>query len=246
MRNKLGYLMKVTLSACLLTIGSLWLLLVALATACMLRNFYSAVVLKQIGKIILKIWSIQVVVAPALLEPFSKRQVIYIFNHSSTIDLFVLIALGLPHTRFFLSGYLRNVLPIGLIGYLVRVIWTVPQNFPEKRTIIFQRAEEILRKTRDSVLLSPEGKRVTTGKIGHFNKGAFHLATALQAPIVPLYIKIPKAIDPGTGWHAQPGCVHVHVHPAIPTQDWELKDLLRNKDAIKSHYEQWHAQHHAQ
>ena len=39
---------------------------------------------------------------------------------------------------------------------------------------------------------SPEGARITTGEIGHFNKGAFHLATSLRAPIVPLYLEIPR------------------------------------------------------
>ena len=35
-------------------------------------------------------------------------QTVYVSNHSSTLDVFVLIALGLPRTRFFLSGFLQE------------------------------------------------------------------------------------------------------------------------------------------
>ena len=55
----------------------------------------------------------------------------------------------------------------------------------------FQAAERVLRRTGDSVYLSPEGTRITGGTIGHFNKGTFHLATDLRVPIVPLFIDIP-------------------------------------------------------
>ncbi len=57
----------------------------------------------------------------------------------------------------------------------------------------------MLRRTGESVYLSPEGKRITDGTIGHFNKGAFHLATNLQVPILPFYIDIPPEIDPQMG-----------------------------------------------
>ena len=40
--------------------------------------------------------------------PRTASQVVYVSNHSSTLDLFVLVALGLPNTRFFLSGFLQK------------------------------------------------------------------------------------------------------------------------------------------
>src|SRR5262249_41807071 len=144
-------------------------------------------------------------------------QTIYVSNHVSTIDLFVLIALGLPRTRFFLSGFLKRLVPIGIVGSLIRVFWTVPQEFSEARRGIFRRADRILRRTGDSVYLSPEGMRVTTGEIGRFNKGSFHLATSLRAPIVPMYFLIPASINPGMGYDAKPGIVDVYFLPPIDT-----------------------------
>ena len=75
--------------------------------------------------------------------------------------------------------------------------------------------------------------RVTTGEIGAFNKGSFHLATSLHAQIVPIYIAIPREIDPGMGYDAKPGVTDVYFLPAIDTTAWTLDDLELNRDAVR-------------
>ena len=187
----------------LLSLCALLLLPVAALTLFRLRHFYSERFVTPFGRLVLRLWGIRLRLHNH--RPFPTHQVVYISNHSSTIDIFALIALGLPNTRFFLSGYLRKLLPLGLIGYLIGVFWTVPQDKPEQRRKIFQSAGNELFRSGESVYLSPEGERVTTGEIGHFNKGAFHLAIALHAPIVPIFIAIPPAINPGLGLDAASG-----------------------------------------
>jgi 1-acyl-sn-glycerol-3-phosphate acyltransferase len=167
-------------------------------------------------------------------EPFPRTQTIYISNHTSTLDLFVLVALGLPNCRFFLSGFLRKYIPLGVIASMMGTFFTVPQDRPTERVRIFQRAERVLRRTRESVYLSPEGGRITTGEIGHFNKGAFHLATTLHAPLVPLYFAIPPAIDPGRGYDARPGTIDIYVLPAIDTRAWTLDRLIEHKEETRA------------
>ncbi len=81
---------------------------------------------------------------------------------------------------------------------------------------------------------APRAGEITTGEIGHFNKGAFHLATALHAPIVPLYFEIPRDVDPGRGFDVKPGTVTVHVLPTVDTRDWVLDDLERNTAAVRA------------
>ncbi|PYO39143.1 MAG: hypothetical protein DMD33_20160 [Gemmatimonadetes bacterium] len=173
-------------------------------------------------------------------EPLPDRQTIYISNHTSTLDVMLLISLGLPRTRFFLSGYLRKFIFVAIIGYIIRIFWTVPQEFPERRRQIFRRADRILRRTGDSVYLSPEGKCVTTGEIGSFNKGSFHLATSLKAPIVPIYIYIPPKVQGWRGYRAQPGSVDVYFLPAIDTSSWHLEDLEANRDRVRALYVRVH------
>jgi len=232
-------MVRVALSFLVMMFGALVMLLVAVPTLFMARRLYAEVIGKLLGASILKLWGVSYRVH--MDGPPPQQQVVYISNHASTIDIFLLIALGLPRTRFFLGGFLRKMLPIGIIGYLVRIFWTVPQEFPEKRRRIFQRADRILRRTGDSVYLSPEGMRVTTGEIGHFNKGSFHLATSLGAPIVPLYLEIPADINPGMGYNARPGTVDVWFLSPIETAHWKVEDVECNRDRVHELYLRVHA-----
>jgi 1-acyl-sn-glycerol-3-phosphate acyltransferase len=172
--------------------------------------------------------------------PIPSGRVVYISNHTSTLDCFILPALGLPNARFFLSGFLRKNPLICITGYLTGTLWTCPQLYPEKRARVFQKAEAILRRTGESVYASPEGERVRTGMIGPFNKGAFHLATNLKAPLVPCYIAIPNSVDPGLGADTRPGVVHVTFKPLIETGDWKLEDLDDNRRRVRQLFVQWH------
>lgn len=238
MRDQLRFWPRAAATFLLMTAGSLVMLACAVATAFSAARFYRERIGAPLGRMALGIWGVRYVVHGAPSPP--EAQTVYVSNHTSTLDMFVLIALGLPNTRFFLSGYLRKLLPLGLIGYLIGIFWTVPQSFPERRTRIFQRAERVLRRTGESVYLSPEGERITSGEIGHFNKGAFHLATALGAPIVPMYIRVPRASDPGKGLHARPGTIEVHFRAPIETRSWRVEDVVRNRDRMRDFYVAWH------
>lgn len=233
--------MKGILTLLLMTAGSIAILLVALLTAFQVRRWYTEHMAAPLGRWTLRLWGVNVVVHDA--PPYSTRQRVFISNHTSTIDVFVLIAMALPNTRFFMSGFLRKFLPLGLIGYLIGIIWTVPQEFPARRVEIFRHAERLLRRSRESVYLSPEGKRVTSGEIGAFNKGSFHLATALRAPLVPFYIATPPDVDPGMGYCAGPGQVDVYFKPAIETTDWQLAELVANKEHERERFIEWHREH---
>lgn len=232
--ERLQLLIRVAASVLIMTLGALVMLLVAVLTLFLARRLYAEGIGRWIGGAILRLWGVRHRVHGS--RPPPAKQVIYISNHPSTIDIFLLIALALPRTRFFLGGHLRRIIPIGIIGYLIRIFWTVPQNFPEARRRIFQRSDRILRRTGDSVYLSPEGMRVPTGEIGRFNKGAFHLATSLGAPIVPLYLAIPADMDPGIGYDARPGTIDVWILQPIETSHWKVEDVEGNRDRVRDLY----------
>ena len=221
------------------------MLLVGIVTFFQARRLYAAMA-KRLGRLALWLNGVKLVVHPPCPsfvregEIAPAGQVVYISNHTSTLDCFILIALGLPNTRFFLSGFLRKNPLIGVMGTMMGTFWTVPQIFPQKRAQIFQRAERVLRRTGESVYLSPEGERIRTGLIGHFNKGSFHLATNLQAPLVPFYIAIPPETDPGMGIEVRPGVVHVYFQPAISTQGWRLEDLEQNRTTVRDVFVRLH------
>jgi 1-acyl-sn-glycerol-3-phosphate acyltransferase len=219
--------------------GVILLLPIAAATLFRARRLYAAAT-TQLARLILRFWGIHIVVHQE--QAFPRSQTVYISNHTSTLDLFVLVALGLPNTRFFLSGFLRKYIPLGILASLMGTFFTVPQNRRAERVRIFRRADRILRRTGESVYLSPEGGRITSGEMGRFNKGSFHLATSLKAPIVPMFLYIPPGIDPGMGFNARAGSVHVYVKPAIETAHWRLDDLEMNTKTIHDMFVQWHQQ----
>lgn len=232
------FVVRIALTLTIMTAGALLMLAVAIPTLFMARRLYAEGIGRWIGAASLRLWGVRYRLRECAPRP--TGQLVYISNHTSTLDVFLLIALALPRTRFFLSGFLRKVVPIGIIGYLIRIFWTVPQEFPAERTRIFQRADRILRRSGDSVYLSPEGMRVTSGEIGHFNKGSFHLATSLGATIVPLYLAIPAESNPGRGYDAKPGVIDVWMLPPIDASEWRVEDVEHNRDRVHDYFVRVH------
>lgn len=223
--------LRIAATFAIMTLGAFVMLAVAMCTCFMARRFYSEVIGAFLARLILRLWGVSYRVHGGVESRYA--QTIYISNHTSTLDVFLLLALALPRARFFLSGFLRKMIPIGIIGTIIRIFWTVPQQYPERRREIFKRADRILRETGDSVYCSPEGTRITTGEIGAFNKGGFHLATSLRAQIVPIYFSIPSEINPGMGYDAKPGLVDLYFLPPIDASEWRLADLEPNRDAVR-------------
>ena len=228
----------------ILLAGAALMLLVAVVTLFQTRRFCSEGIASRMARV--AVWLSGVRMVEHHAEPLSTTQTVYISNHTATLDVFVVTALGLPRARYFLSGFLRKILPFGLIGYLIGVFWTVPYKFADQRRRIFQRAEKTLRETGDSVYLSPEGGRVCSGKVGHFNRGAFHLATNLQVDIVPIYVHIPSTLDAGMNLVSKSGVVDVYFLPSISTKGWKVEELEENRDAVRQVYLDFHDSLHHQ
>ena len=224
-------------SGLLITFTAVIVLALATLTLFRARRLYSAVA-RVLARGVLLIYGVRVRILGQV--PFPRTQTVYISNHTSTLDLFVLVALGLPNCRFFLSGSVRKFIPLGVIATAMGTFFTVPQDRPDERTRIFRRAADTLRRTGESVYLSPEGGRITTGEIGRFNKGAFHLATDLRVPIVPMYFHIPRAMDPGRGYSAGRGTVTVYVLPPIDTSAWTVDEVPDNKERVRETFVRVH------
>lgn len=206
------------------------------------RRFCAEVVGATLCRAVLWLFGIRVELPDPKTLP--AGQVVYTANHTSSLDLFALVAMGLPNTRYFMKRGAWVIPPFAFAAWLMGTFFTVPQTRPEKRTRIFQRADRVLRRTGESVFLSPEGTRVTTGEIGPFNKGAFHLATSLGAPIQPLFIEIPPAINPGKSYVARAGTVRIHALPLVTTAGWRLDELLQNKERVRAAYVEFHQRIH--
>jgi 1-acyl-sn-glycerol-3-phosphate acyltransferase len=145
------------------------------------------------------------------------QSVVFVSNHTSVLDPYVLMALGVP-MRFVAK---REVFYIPLVGWVMSLIGHVALTRGDagsgKRAL--DACKERLATGRAwSVVFFAEGSRSNkglSGKLGEFKIGAFKLATEAERPIVPLSIS-------GTGptmpagqeftWLAQRPSVSVVVH----------------------------------
>jgi len=96
----------------LLSIGAVAMLAIGIVTAFQARRLYAACA-TGLGRTVLRLYGIDLRIHGA--PPWPSGQHVYISNHTSTLDVFILVALGLPNTRFFLSGFLRRFVPLGII-----------------------------------------------------------------------------------------------------------------------------------
>src|SRR5262249_35524279 len=84
----------------IMTVGSLLALAVAVPTLFRARRLYREVIARWTARLVLGVCRIKVVVHHDGLLP--ETQTVYVSNHSSVVDFFVLTALGPPNARFFL------------------------------------------------------------------------------------------------------------------------------------------------
>ena len=224
-------LLRRSLATGLLCASALTMGLVALLTGGRARGLVRRGLLGPTARAWLAIVGVKLERVPP--SPFPDEPCFFVANHTSALDNVVTAALGLPRTRFFTSRSTIPYLPVTLVNLAVGTFFLSEQHEPGKRVGEFTRATETLRRTGESAFLTPEGFRNRSGRIARFNKAAFHMATVLRRPIVPLFYEVPPGTDPGMGFFPFPGPVRVHVLPAVRTEAWRLEDLESNAARVR-------------
>jgi len=227
---------SVILSGTLFVLVALIVLPLNLLTLFRCRRFIAERIAAPAARLGLRLHGVRVEVEG--FEP-PPGQVVYISNHTSALDPFVIVGLGLPNSRYFMGGFLRVLLPLWIVGSAIGTFWTPRQTHPERRRRLFRRAAETLKRSGESVFLTPEGQLCW-----HFNKGAFHLALDLGVPIVPFFIHIDRETDPGPwtggeGFDVRSGVVRVRFRDPIDTSGWRVEDLDEIRFGVRRFYYDW-------
>lgn len=170
--------------------------------------------------------------------PPPDRPVVYIINHSSTVDVLTIIALGLPRIRFVAKWELQYNPLFFIIGRLTGQVFIKRQD-TEKAVETLQRTYNRLKRKRLSVLLAPEGSRKHPGVIGPFKKGPFRMAIDLGYPIVPIYFEGNQELSVGGSLLAKSGKAVAHIHDPIDTSDWSVETLDEYIREVRSLYLDW-------
>ena len=164
---------------------------------------------------------------------WNARPAVFIFNHQSSTDLFIMAKL----VRKDAVGVAKKELqysPLGPLMMAAGVVF-VDRGDREKAIASLQETTKTLQ-SGISIIIAPEGTRSYDYKLGQFKKGAFHIAMQAGVPIVPVVIKNAHDAMPRGSSVVRSTAVEVHVLPAVPTEDWTVETIDANIDMVRNLY----------
>jgi len=218
-----------------MSLTALGVLVLSFCTLGLGRQFVRVRFLAPMAKWILKVYGFNLKIPN--MEKYFDRQVMYMFNHPSSLDIFMNAALGIPNARYLLTTKIIPILPLSFIAWLLGARFIHPQNDKHKRLHDFINATKTLKKSSDSVFASPEGSHQVIKKIAPFNKGVFHMALELKIPIVALFIYIPHDADPFIDIKTYKASdISIEVLAEIKTHDLSLQNLDGLVEKVKDLY----------
>lgn len=174
------------------------------------------------AKMILWVCGVKVLVlGKENLNPEVPR--IYLSNHQSYFDIFVLLAHLPVNFKFVLKKELMRLPVFGIsmrkAGYI-----GIDRDDPRKALQGMKEAAERI-KAGASVLVFPEGTRSPDGVLQPFKPGAFHIALKSQCDVVPLAITGSRFIVPKGSLRVQRGTITLHLGRPIPFRSHSKKDM---------------------
>lgn len=163
---------------------------------------------------------------------------VYIINHSSTLDILTILALGLPKVRFIAKWQLQYNPLFFVLGRLTGQVF-IRREKSDKAIQTLQKNVDRLKRQGLSVMLAPEGSRKHPGIIGPFKKGAFRMAIDLNYPIVPIYFDGNRELSKGGFLLSKTGDITAHIHPPVDTTNWSIETLDEHIANIRHDYLMW-------
>ena len=152
----------------------------------------------------------------------------YLFNHTSLLDTFIVICL-IPEFTGAIGKAEQFRIPIW--GWVLRRWGAVPINRSDLRTAIDQLDQvEAAIKGGRSLLISPEGTRSQDGRMLPFKKGPFHVAQNTKATIVPMTICGAYRAKHKSSWRLHPNVIEVRIGASITSDHTAYASLQALSD----------------
>lgn len=143
-----------------------------------------------------------------------KKGCVLVANHTSLLDINAAFAASPTPIVFLSKASIRNVPLLGKLNELAGTVFVERGNRASSERAVNQLTETL--KAGRSVLVFPEGTRSKDGALQPFKKGAFHLAQAAGAPIVPMHISGTWDLLPPSGLLVRPAKKSVRVAIGAP------------------------------
>ena len=158
----------------------------------------------------------------------SERGAVYISNHVSWFDVFILAA-ELPRYSFIAKSELRK---IPLFGYGAEAAGIVFLDRDNRKAAFesYKLAAKEVERGR-SIVVYPEGTRGRDYHLRPFKKGPFVLAIAAKAPVVPVVVYGAREVMRKGSFRVKAGTVHIHFLEAVETEglDYERRHEVMRK-----------------
>jgi putative phosphoserine phosphatase/1-acylglycerol-3-phosphate O-acyltransferase len=167
-------------------------------------------------------------------EHLRVRPAVFVLNHQSGVDPILVCALL---RRDFVAVAKREIRRNPVLGPAFAFAGVVfVDRFDHDRALhALEPAVRVLR-SGTALALAPEGTRSRGETLGRFKKGAFRLAMAAGAPLVPIVIHDSARVLPRGSWIMRAGTVRVTVLPPVPTREWTLEGLDGEIAALEARY----------
>lgn len=161
--------------------------------------------------------------------PLCEGPYIYVFNHTSLLDTFVVMAV-IP--EFTAAVGKKEQFSIPLWNWILQRwgVVGIDRSVPAEAIAGLARVEESLLQGT-SLLISPEGTRSSDGSLGTFKKGPFHLALNTGSTLMPMIIRGAFDAKRKGSWLIRPGFIDVEVLDPLPSSQWRgaTVDALRRE-----------------
>jgi putative phosphoserine phosphatase/1-acylglycerol-3-phosphate O-acyltransferase len=162
----------------------------------------------------------------------SHRPAVFIFNHQSILDGFILMKLLREDMTGVAKKEVASQPGFGQFARLAHVAFVDRGNTSQAKSAL----EPVVRRLHEgySIAISPEGTRSATPAIGEFKKGAFHIAMQGGVPIVPVVIRNAGELLWRGSKVMRSGTVDVHVHEPISVANWTRKELAERVAEVRA------------
>ncbi len=161
-----------------------------------------------------------------------KRPAIYMANHTTVLDIPILVAALPVDIRFIFK---KSLAYIPIVGWAMMLTGMVPIERGTKGPALksLRVAANKIKKGMH-VIIFPEGTRTRTGKLGKLKKGGFLLASLSETAIVPVHISDTSHLCKRNIPLIKPGHLTVTIHPAIIPDSNTKMTSRDNIDIVES------------
>ena len=233
-------------------LAGLFLLVSTAIFSCAVLLYYSVSKNPRFGNWIVKSWSwsaMKVLGLTVMVEGLEhlKRQgdqgVIYVFNHTSHLDILVMHHVLPSNFRF---GAKSELFKIPIFGTAMKRAGALPIVRRDRAQVLKLYEDSVARLHRGhSFALAPEGGRQSGKELGAFKKGPFYFAIHGQVDVVPVVLsgvhRVLSKKDWLPGWRHWGETIKVEILPPFSTQGLKEEDLselgLRVEAAMRDAYQ---------